>query len=224
MAGAYVQRPGPVNMRAGNVEVEWNRFKQKFEIFLIATAQANLDQERKWAVLMQEAGDEALEIYNAFKSSLVTRAMNAENQEVVTDNSRNYEAVTAAFDTYAAQKKNLTLLRERFMARNQRAKEPLLNWLTDLKNLIKPCEYCTGEDKTLEDSLIKDRLVLGLNNKRLKDTLKGRPQLTLQEVIDTIKAVEENVEQNAQEQDMEVDTLHLKKKWKKSTTKRHEQP
>lgn len=211
MAGAYVQRPGPVNMRAGNVEVEWNRFKQKFEIFLIATAQANLDQERKWAVLMQEAGDEALEIYNAFKSSLVTRAMNAENQEVVTDNSRNYEAVTAAFDTYAAQKKNLTLLRERFMARNQRAKEPLLNWLTDLKNLIKPCEYCTGEDKTLEDSLIKDRLVLGLNNKRLKDTLKGRPQLTLQEVIDTIKAVEENVEQNAQEQDMEVDTLHLKK-------------
>lgn len=203
-----IRHPGPVNLKSGNIDAEWNTFKQKFEIFLIATKQEKAASTVKWALLLGEAGDDALEVYNSFKDKLITKRLNEENVEIVeTDFSQDYKKVLQEFDSYAAEKKSLTGCREIFNQRNQKEKEPFQNWLTDLKNLVKSCEY-----KELTDSMIKDRIVWGVFDKRLKQTLRGKPNLTLQEVIDVCKAVDSQVKSSVDDEaQLEVLSLYHSK-------------
>lgn len=55
----------------------------------------------------------------------------------------------------------MTACRELFNTRNQKEGEPFANFLMDVKNLIKACEY-----ETIEDSMLKDRLTWGLFDPR----------------------------------------------------------
>ncbi len=64
---SVLSKPGLVNLRCGNICAEWTKFKQKFGIYLVAAQMTDAQTEVKWALLMAEAGDDALEIYNAFK-------------------------------------------------------------------------------------------------------------------------------------------------------------
>lgn len=200
------RRPGPVNLKSGNIEAEWSRFKQKFEIFLNTPQNKRATSTEKWALLLTEAGDDALEVYNSFKDKLITRTVNEQSGEITEINlTEDYKAVMQEFDSYAAQKKSLTGCREVFNQRNQKENEPFSNWLTDLKNLVKHCEY-----KDLTDSMLKDRIVWGVLDKRLKQTLRCKPNLTLQEVIDICKAIESTSQPSVVEDaQVEVDALRL---------------
>ena len=128
-----------------------------------------------------------LPVYNSFRDKLlVTREVIDDEGNVtkeVEDLSQNYERVLQEFDAYATEKKSLTGCREIFNARNQKWSEAFANWLTDLKNLIKHCEY-----GPVEDSMLKDRIVWGVFDRRLKETLRSKPNLSLQEVIDVLYA------------------------------------
>ena len=198
-------RPGPVDLKNGNVCKAWERFKQKFEIFLIATGQATATSKVRWALLMGEAGDDAYDVYTSFKDKLVTKTRDADGNEVVTDQSESYEAVIAEFNSFAAEKRSLTACREQFNSRNQRAQEPFTTWLTDLRNLIRPCEY-----GNIEESMLKDRLVWGTRDKRLRESLRAKPAYTLQEVIDACKAVE-NAHKDSPAEELAVDAVGLGK-------------
>lgn len=55
------------------------------------------------------------------------------------------------------------------------------NWLTELKNLVKDCEYCTEEQ---QDSMIHDQIIWGTYDKKLRQQLRAKSNLKLQELID----------------------------------------
>ena len=200
-----VRRPGPVNLRSGNVSAEWERFKQKFDIYLIATKQSQASSQEKWALLLGEAGDDALDVFNAFKDKLRTQMVLDDGTIVTVDQSQDYVTVMEQFNKYAEEKKSLTLCREQFNQRNQKPREPFTNWLTDLRNLVKPCEY--GE---ITDSMLKDRIVWGTRNRRLKDAVRAKPSLSLQEVIDLCKA-QETVSGNQEDAEASVETLQTRR-------------
>ena len=96
---AHAARPGPVALKSGNIAAEWTHFKQKFEIFLVASQQENAPSSVKWALLLGEAGNDALEVYNSFKDKLlVTSEVLAQDgtlTKVVEDNTKNYEKSVA---------------------------------------------------------------------------------------------------------------------------------
>ena len=144
------RRPGPVNLKSGNIDANnWTHFKQKFKNFLIATSQSAAASAVKWALLLGEAGDDALEVYNFFKSKLITRTVSENDAEIITDNTQSYSEVLREFDAYAAEKKSLTACKETFNKRNEKASESFSSWLTDLKNVV----------RRMEDSMLKDRIV-----------------------------------------------------------------
>lgn len=206
---AIAAKPGPVALKSGNIAAEWAHFKQKFEIFLVASQQEKAPSAVKWALLLGEAGNDALEVYNSFKDKLMeTKEVTAEDGTVTTvkeDYSQSYERVLMEFDAYAAEKKSLTGCRELFNGRNQKGGEAFANWLTDLKNLIKHCEY-----GAIEDSVLKDRIVWGVHDKRLKETLRSKPNLSLQEVVDVCKAIESTVKPTGGlGEEAQVDALRL---------------
>ena len=180
-----ITKPGPVNLKSGNINANWSLFKQKFEIFLIATGKSEVDSKTKWAILMGEAGDDVLELYNSFKDKLVVRVVTAEGELTETDNRMNYKEVVDKIDEYTLENKSVTGCREMFNARRQKPGEPFTNWLTDLKNLVKACDY-----QNIEESMLIDRIIWGVADKRLKETLRGKPKLTLEQTIEICKAAE----------------------------------
>ncbi|KAK3919136.1 Ribose-5-phosphate isomerase A [Frankliniella fusca] len=90
---------------------------------------------------MNEAGKEGLSIYNGFKESLITTTLDDAGNIVKTDLSENYDAVVAEFGRYVAARKSHTSIRSAFRKRKQRPGEPFENWYTDLKIMIKDCEF-----------------------------------------------------------------------------------
>jgi len=50
----------------GNMRENWKRFKQLFDIYLLASGW-NKSDDRKIAILLNLIGEDALEVYNTFK-------------------------------------------------------------------------------------------------------------------------------------------------------------
>ena len=59
------QHPEPLSFQ-GNLSENWRKWKQRFEVYMIASGNSSKSDETKSAILLHVAGPEGLEIYNAF--------------------------------------------------------------------------------------------------------------------------------------------------------------
>ena len=50
----------------GNVAENWRRFKQKYEIFVVASGYEKKSNKEKCCTLLNLAGEQAIEVYNTF--------------------------------------------------------------------------------------------------------------------------------------------------------------
>ncbi|KAK3917654.1 Protein PET20, mitochondrial [Frankliniella fusca] len=134
-------------------------------------------------MLMQEAGREALEEYNSFRDKLITVTLTPDGVVHKDDKSEDYGAVITEFRAYAEE-----------------LNEPFGTWFTEIKNLVKDCEYAT-----ITDSMLKDRLELGSSDQKVRETIRENPQWTLDQAILCCKAAEEK-KLEAEEEYRSVDT------------------
>ncbi|KAK3909800.1 Gag polyprotein [Frankliniella fusca] len=203
-------RPGPVKLTSGNTSQNWKKFEQRFEIFLKADPKRAEPPANKWAMLMQEAGREALEVYNSFRVKLTTVTLTPEGVVQKDDKSEDYEAVIKEFRAYAEVKKSVSSIRKQFNHRNQKPGEPFGTWFTEIKNLVKDCEY-----ENVTDSMLKDRLEWGSIDQKVRETIRENPQWTLDQAILCCKAAEEK-KLEAEEEGRSVDSLDTKKAVKRN--------
>lgn len=54
-------------MCSGSLEVNWTRFRQRLDIFMLAARFSSKDPAKKVALLLHVAGKKALEVYKSFK-------------------------------------------------------------------------------------------------------------------------------------------------------------
>ncbi|KAK9746917.1 hypothetical protein QE152_g5741 [Popillia japonica] len=58
----------PVQMNfKGNVAANWRLWKQKFQLYMLASGKSNKTDDVKVATLLNFLGDEGIEIYNTFE-------------------------------------------------------------------------------------------------------------------------------------------------------------
>ena len=93
--------------------------------------------------------------------------------------------VTEAFDNYCNPKRNETVERYRFNMRNQSQDEIFDKYVTELKILASTCNY-----GALHDSLIRDRLICGINDSNLRERLLRVADLDLQKCLEICRAAE----------------------------------
>ena len=68
-----VSHPKHVNLKSGNIAKAWSDFKQTFHWYLVAIGKTKASSDIRGALLMGEAGPDALEVWNSFKDKLITK-------------------------------------------------------------------------------------------------------------------------------------------------------
>lgn len=159
----YVKPVENLNM-SGNLSENWKRFKLNFDIFSVAAGVDKLSEAVKIATFLNAVGTEALEVYQTF--------------DLDADSKTKYSKVIKSFEDFCSPKKNQVFERFTFYNRNQGEREPFENFLTDLKKLARSCEF--GEQ---EEAMIRDRIVLGINDKLLQERLLQMEDLDMKTAI-----------------------------------------
>lgn len=162
--------PSGMSFSTGNVAENWRRFKQKMEFYLRAHTGTATGNKKKIGLLMTALGDAGLDIYNTFGDI---------------DDDSTYDEVIKKFDNYCNPRKNTVYERFVFSKLVQSA-ESVDAFVVQLKTQARRCEF---HDEELP-KLVRDRLVVGINNAKVRTEMLRDPDLTLDKALALAKAWE----------------------------------
>jgi len=169
-----VKPPPPLNLADCSAK-KWKLWKQTWLNFAIVSKISSQDAEYQKALFLCTVGQGALEIFNAFQFS------EGEDPD-------NVSTIISKFEEYFTGEINETYERFKFNQRNQEVGENFDAYLTALRNLAETCNFCTCP--TMGDSLIRDRIVLGIKNEEARKRLLQERKLNLKKCIDICRTSE----------------------------------
>ena len=91
------------------------------------------------------------------------------------ENRRKLAEIIKEFYNYAVGETNETYERYIFNSREQKEGEPIDRYVAELRTLAQSCNFCTSH----QDSLIRDRIVLGIRDGETRKRLWRQNKLTL---------------------------------------------
>ena len=124
------------------------------------------------AMLLNSIGTEALKVYNGFVFA--------------PDETRDVMHIIRKFDDHIIGQLNETYERYKFNCSNQTPGESVDSFVTALRNLAKNCNFC----ECMRDSLLRDRVIMGILDNDLRKRLLQMPDLTINLCIDMCRAYE----------------------------------
>lgn len=149
----------------GNLREQWRKWKQELNFYLQATEKDKKDNKVKSSIFLTCIGPQGREIYNTFAF---------ENDE----DKMNFEILIGKFDEHCLPRKNITLLRHKFFTYKQKEGQSFHEFVIQLKRLSSDCEF--GE---LKDSLIRDTIIIGISDERLRERMLREPDLDLTKAL-----------------------------------------
>ena len=177
MAGSIqLQPPQPFEFKKPD---KWEKWKQRFEQFLVASGLEKEDDSRKVSMLLYCLGEEA-------EGVLLSTNISEESR-------KKYKDVIKKFDAHFRVRRNVIYERAHFNKRDQKEGESAEEYVTALYELVKTCEY-----GTLRDEMLRDRLVVGIWDTALSDKLQLDSTLTLESAKKAIRQKEAVREQRVE--------------------------
>ena len=164
--------PEPLKILDGNTSLKWKKFKQKWTNYEIATAVSEKEDAKRVATFLTVIGEEAVDVYNTFNW-----ANEGDNLKI--------DRVLEKFDAFCKPRKNTIYEHYVFFSRNQENGESIDHYVTVLKTMSNTCEL--GD---LKESLIRDRVVFGIQDNLVRERLLRDPDLTLQTAIEKVRSAE----------------------------------
>ena len=179
-----------------NLLENWKIFKQRWHTYAILSQLDKQPREVQVALFLHTLADDSLKVYNGFHFS-------------TPEDSRTVDQIIEKFDQFAVGEINETYERYLFNNRKQIDGERFDKFLSDLRSLIKTCSYCDN----CQDSVLRDRIVLGISDSLVQTELLKVRNLTLARCIDICKASENATLKNkVLRPDNSVDKINLVKK------------
>lgn len=170
--GPKVEPPPPLNVKKG--AAEWKLFKQMWENYCIVAGikqeGPGADSAYTKALFLHTLGIDGLEVYNGLE---------LQAEHTVKD-------VLAAFDKHFIGETNETYERFTFNKRDQKQDETIEDYIAALRTLAKTCNFCD----CLFDSLLRDRLVLGIRDNKTRERLLQKAKLNLRTCVEMCRAAE----------------------------------
>lgn len=198
-------RPPDELKLTGNVHANWKAFRQSFELYLLAIGLDERNDRRKIALLLTVAGRAALDVYNTFVFS-------EEERDTL-------PAVLSKFEDYCTPRKNETYERYVFRNRMQKETESIEQYVTDLRLKSQSCNF-----GTLCNSMIRDQIVIGVQDKRVRMLLLKETELTIEKAVGICQAAESaKIQLKSFENESEIAAVDTVQKQKKRFDKRQTQ-
>ena len=145
--------PGPLVLKAGEDQsLAWKRFKTRYEFFEVAIQLASKPAEVQVATFMSVIGEDSIPIYESFTLT------DAEKKDVA--------KIKAKFEAYYTPKTNVAYERLVFNNTVQKANQTVNDFLTEILNKVKTCDY-----GTMQDELVKDKIIQGVSDDKLREKL-----------------------------------------------------
>lgn len=186
MAGEF-RRPDPLVFNE-NIAENWRIFEQEFDIF-IAAAHGDKPRRTQAFIFLNLAGPEAIERERSFVYAQEV-SVPGENDSVViitpAESREDPDCLKRKFREICAPHINITMERHKFNMRSQKPGETFESYISDLKLKAKSCKF-----GTLQDELIRDRLVCGVNSDILRKSMLRDPELTLTRAISACQIYEQ---------------------------------
>ncbi|CAB3985329.1 Hypothetical predicted protein [Paramuricea clavata] len=185
----HMKPMGPLKMD-GNVAENWRKWRQRWNLYAKASGAERKDEEIQCAIFLHTIGEEALEIYDTFTFT------ETEQDKI--------EPLIQKFESYCTPRKNTTYERYIFNTCVQNGRK-LDAFILDLRNKAKTCEF-----ESLQDSLIKDRIVCGIDSNSIRERLLRDNDLTLEKAISIVRAAETSKTQvqKLNNPSLEVESIH----------------
>lgn len=204
----------PAELDCANLAKEWPAWKRTFLMYMMATGKNDEQEPKKIATFLWLIGSRAMEIYNTlFPNDGTTDEMlgtndgnqngNAENRNDATvdvaaaaqqqsqpSTERTLNQILSAFDQYCIPQKNATMESFKFNTVAQKEKQSFADFETELRKQIQFCEFNCPCGVSYQERMLKDRIIIGVYDKKLQLKLLDGNNATLQKVIEMCKAFE----------------------------------
>ena len=166
--------PPVLEVKSGNLATNWKRFRRIWDNYEVASRLKLQSNEQRTATLYSCIGADALEIADGLGI----------------DKEPDIEVVLKTLETFCIGETNVIYERYCFNKRNQEANESIDSYVAALNSLAKSCDY-----GTLQDTLIRDRIVIGIHNNSVRKRLLQESKLTLKSCMDICRASEATAQQ-----------------------------
>jgi hypothetical protein len=173
---SLIPLPAPLRV-SGNIAVEWKRFHGQWQNYVKATKIDKEDADRQAAIFLACVGSDAYDIYTTleFESE---------------DDREKPDKLIEAFERHCIGEVNEIYERYVFNKRQQQPGESFDAFLGDLRRLVKTCGY-----GTVEESTIRDRIVLGIRDDATRKKLLQTRTLDLAKAVDICRSSEATTRQ-----------------------------
>ncbi len=165
--------PQPLEIHDANAFEKWNRFSRAWHNYSLATGVSTKTEEVQVATLLTVVGEEAREVYTTF------------SWEIAGDEVKR-KKVLDQFKAYCQPSKNIPFERYMFNRREQEAGESYDQYRTGLRKLADNCSFGT----ITPDEVLRDRLVFGIRDSKVRERLLREPNLTLARTDEVCRAAE----------------------------------
>ena len=201
-----VNLPPPLKYGENKVE-EWQLFKQQFGLYSTISELTERDEKYQTAVFLHSMGSVGLKIYNSLEFT------DQENKEEI-------KTIIKKMDEYIIGNSNETYERYKFNRRNQAEGENIDEYVAALKDLAKSCGFCACVG--LKDSLLRDRIVLGVKEDQLRKELLQKRKLSLGEAVDHCRSYEASAQamQSIVDEKEAVHKIKMKRQYQTLKTKK----
>ncbi|KYN03603.1 hypothetical protein ALC62_05543, partial [Cyphomyrmex costatus] len=142
---------------------------KSFDLYLVATGASKKSEEIKAAMLMHCVGEQAVDVIDTLG--------------LTEDELKVKDTIIAKLDAYFVPKTNESVERHKLNMRVQGSTESFNDFLQDLRNIAASCNF-----GNMKDDLIKDRIVCGIYNAKVKDRLLREDVLDLDKAIKICRA------------------------------------
>ncbi len=169
MATQAFQVHAPENFNFSS-PLDWPRWRKKFERFLVVSGLGEKDELNQIEMLMYLMGDKADDVFRTLKFGAA-------------DDHKKIKKVLEAFEKHFIVRRNVIYERALFNTRIQEESESVDEFITSLYRLAEHCDY-----KTLNDEMIRDRIVVGVRDKQLSEKLQLDNALTLERAVNQVRS------------------------------------
>ena len=147
---AAPQQNPSLNWQSRNLNEEWRKFKDHAELMFKGPLK-RIGEEEQCAYLLIWVGETGRKIFNSWGLS--------------DPDKKKISILFEKFGEHVAPKKNTVFGRYIFQSRTQQQGETFETFVTDLRNLVKDCEY------TNPNEMVRDKIVGGIRSSEIREKL-----------------------------------------------------